>query len=90
MSMTIGFLLRYDQAPAAPVPPAVASHTVVQGHWHRPDKVEAAAQRPASSGLSFRQPSADRFPAYASTTYGSRGEPNRPWVPSQTRLDLYA
>lgn len=86
--MTIGFVLRYDQAPAAPVPPSVVSPTVIHSHGYSPTQVTAPAQR---GGASFsRHPSAERFPAYASTTYGSRGEPNRPWVPSQTRLDLYA
>ncbi len=88
MSMTIGFVLRYDQAPAAPVPPSVVSPSVIHGHGYSPAKVAAPIQR-AGSSLP-RQPSADGFPAYASTTYGSHGEPNRPWVPSQTRLDLYA
>jgi len=88
MSMTIGFVLRYDQAPAAPVPPSVASPTVHIGHVHTPAEVTMPAQ--GGSASFSRHPSADRFPAYASTTYGSRGEPNRPWVPSQTRLDLYA
>ena len=88
MSMTIGFVLRYDQAPAAPVPPSVVPPTVIHGHGYSPAKVAAPIQR---EGASFSwQSSTDGFPAYASTTYGSRGEPNRPWVPSQTRLDLYA
>lgn len=86
MSMTIGFVVRYDRAPSAPVQP-VAPIVGARNAWPAP-KVGAPVQPVAQA--TWHQPGADHFPAYASTTYGSRGEPNRPWIPTQTRLDLYA
>ena len=86
MSMTIGFVLRFDQAPAAPAPPPVVPTTAVETHWHNPEVV-AETQGAASSRW---LPSSGRFPAHASTTYGPRGEPNRPWLPQRSRIDPYA
>jgi hypothetical protein len=86
MSMTIGFVVRYDRAPSAPVQP-VTPIVAARHAWSAP-KADASVQPVAQA--SWHQPAGDHFPAYASTTYGSRGEPNRPWVPSRTRLDLYA
>lgn len=85
MSLTMAFMLSTERMPATVVPPPQAQPRIIDV---TPSATAVQPKAAATSGQWQRQGHA--FPLFASTTYGAHGQPNRPWMPTGTRLDLFA